>query len=150
MKIKLTAALAVLMYTSICSVSASAQDNTRNWDYGNVIATSAVHLEPGALNAYINDLNGLWRIFLDQQVKDGNVASYRIIQSSFPRDGEPDLILITEHPNWAAFDLSNEYIEDLTKKLQGSLDKARDASIDRGKLRRLGGQSVYREIKFKK
>ena len=150
MKIKLTAALAVLMYTSICSVSASAQDNTRNWDYGNVIATSAVHLEPGALNAYINDLNGLWRIFLDQQVKDGNVVSYRIIQSSFPRDGEPDLILITEHPNWAAFDLSNEYIEDLTKKLQGSLDKARDASIDRGKLRRLGGQSVYREIKFKK
>jgi len=150
MKIKLTAALAILMYASICSVSASAQDNTRNWDYGNVIATSAVHLEPGALNAYINDLNGLWRIFLDQQVKDGNVVSYRIIQSSFPRDGEPDLILITEHPNWAAFDLSNEYFEDLTKKLQGSLEKARDASIDRGKLRRLGGQSIYQEIKFQK
>ena len=150
MKIKLTAALAILVYASMFSVPASAQDNTRNWDYGNVIATSAVHLEPGALNAYINDLNGLWRIFLDQQVKDGNVVSYRILQKSFPRDGEPNLILITEHPNWAAFDLSNKYFEDLTKKLQGSLDKARDANIDRGKLRRLGGQSVYQEIKFQK
>ena len=150
MKIKLTAALAILVYASMFSVPASAQDNTRNWDYGNVIATSAVHLEPGALNAYINDLNGLWRIFLDQQVKDGNVVSYRILQKSFPRDGEPNLILITEHPNWAAFDLSNKYFEDLTKKLQGSLDKSRDANIDRGKLRRLGGQSVYQEIKFQK
>lgn len=150
MKMKLTAALAVVVCASMFSVSANAQDNTRNWDYGNVIATSGVHLEPGALNAYINDLNGLWRVFLDQQVKDGNVVSYRIIQNSYPRDGEPDLILITEHPNWAAFDLSNEYFEDLTKKLQGSLDNARNANIDRGKLRRLGGQSVYQEIKFKK
>jgi hypothetical protein len=150
MKMKLTAALAVFVCTSMFSVAASAQDNTRNWDVGNVIATSGVHLEPGALNAYINDLNGLWRVFLDQQVEDGNVVSYRVILNSFPRDGEPDLILITEHPNWAAFDLSNEYFEALTEKLQGSLDNARNASIDRGKLRRLGGQSVYQEIKFKK
>ena len=146
MKVKLTAAVAVLACASMFSVSASAQDHSRNWEYGNVIATSAVHLEPGALNAYLNDLNGLWRVFLDQQIKDGNVVSYRIIQNSFQRDGEPDLILITEHPNWAAFDLSNEYFEDLTKKLQGSLDKARNASLDRGKLRRLGGNSVYQEI----
>jgi hypothetical protein len=60
------------------------------------------------------------------------------------------LILITEHPNWAAFDLSNEYFESLTTKLQGSLDNARNANIDRGKLRRIGGQSVYQEIKFNK
>ena len=149
MKMKLTAALICLAGASMFSVPASAQDHTRNWDYGNVIATSGVHLEPGAMNAYLNDLNGLWRVFLDQQIKDGNVVKYRIIQNSFPRDGEPDLILITEHPNWAAFDLSNEYFEDLTKKLQGSLDEARDASIDRGKLRRLGGNSVYQEIKLR-
>lgn len=149
MKMKITTALALLACTSMFSVSASAQDNTRNWDYGNVVATTAVHLEPGAMNAYLNDLNSLWRIFLDQQIKDGNVVKYRILENSFPRDGEADLILITEHPNWAAFDLSNEYFDALTKKLQGSLDKARDASIDRGKLRRLGGQSVYREVKLR-
>lgn len=149
MKMKLSAALAVLVCASMFSASASAQDNSRNWEYGNVIATSAVHLEPGSLNAYINDLKGLWRVFIEQQIKDGNAISYRIIQNSYPRDGEPDLILITEHPNWAAFDLSNEYFENLTKKLQGSLDNARNANIERGKLRRLGGNSVYQEIKFK-
>jgi hypothetical protein len=149
MKLKLTAALAVLACASMFSVSANAQDNTRHWENGNVIATTQVHTEPGMFNAYINDLRGLWRVFLDQQIKDGNVVSYRMLVNSFARDGEPDLILVTEHPNWAAFDLSAEYFEALTKKLQGSLDKARQASIDREELRRLGGESVYQEIKFK-
>ena len=146
MKTKLIAAFAVLFTGLFTITPAVAQDNSRNWEYGNVIATTQVHLEPGGMNAYLNDLNGLWRIFLDQQITDGNTISYRIIQNAFARDGEPDLILITEHPNWAAFDLSNEYFDALTVKLQGSLDKARNASLDRGKLRRLGSESVYREI----
>ena len=139
-------AFAVAFIALSTMAPAVAQDNTRNWTYGNVIATTAVHLEPGSMNAYLNDLNSLWRLSMDQQVKDGNVVSYRIIQNTYPRDGEPDLILITEHPNWASFDLSAEYYEALSVKLQGSLDKARNASLDRGKLRRLGGNSVYQEI----
>jgi hypothetical protein len=146
MKARLLAALAVLLTASLSIAPAMAQDNSRNWEYGNVIATTQVHIEPGSMNAYLNDLNGLWRIFLEQQIKDGNTVSYRIIQNAFARDGEADLILITEHPNWAAFDLSNEYFDKLTIKLQGSLDKSRTASLDRGKLRRLGSESVYREI----
>ena len=149
MKIRVLAACAVLLTALLTITPAMAQDNSRNWEYGNVIATSHVHLEPGSMNAYLNDLNGLWRIFLEQQIKDGNTVSYRIIQNAFGRDGEPDLILITEHPNWAAFDLTNEYYEKLTVKLQGSLDNSRTASLDRGKLRRLGSNSVYREIILK-
>lgn len=149
MKSRLMAALAVLLYASMFSVPAAAQDNDRNWENGNVIATTQVFTEPGMFNAYINDLRGLWRVFLDQQIEDGNVVSYRMLVNSFARDGEPDLLLITEHPNWAAFDLSSEYFDELTEKLQGSLAKARDATIERGKLRRLGGNAVYQEIKFK-
>ncbi len=149
MKVRFTAALAVLLCASMFSVPATAQDNDRNWENGNVIATTQVFTEPGMFNAYINDLRGLWRVFLDQQIEDGNVVSYHMYVNSFNRDDEPNLILLTEHPNWAAFDLSSEYFEELTEKLQGSLAKARDASIERGKLRRLGGNAVYQEIKFK-
>ncbi|MEE8221660.1 MAG: hypothetical protein V3R21_07865 [Woeseiaceae bacterium] len=149
MRSRLMAALAVLLFASMFSVPASAQNNDRNWENGNVIATTQVFTEPGMFNAYINDLRGLWRVFLDQQIEDGNVVSYHMYVNTFARDDEPNLILLTEHPNWAAFDLSSEYFDALTEKLQGSLAKARDASIERGKLRRLGGNSVYQEIKFK-
>ncbi len=149
MKMKLSAALAVFLCAAMFSVPASAQDNERNWENGNVIAVSEVHTEPGMFNAYINDLKGLWRVFLDQQIEDGNVVRYRLLVNTFGRDNEPNLLLITEHPNWAAFDLSNEYFDALTKKLQGSMDNARSATLDRGKLRRLGGNAVYQEITFK-
>lgn len=149
MRSRLMAALAVLLFASMFSVPASAQNNDRNWENGNVIATTQVFTEPGMFNAYINDLRGLWRVFLDQQIEDDNVVSYHMYVNTFGRDDEPNLILLTEHPNWAAFDLSSEYFDALTEKLQGSLAKARDASIERGKLRRLGGNSVYQEIKFK-
>jgi hypothetical protein len=79
MKIRLLAACAVFLTAFLTITPAMAQDNSRNWEYGNVIATSHVHLEPGSMNAYLNDLNGLWRIFLEQQIKDGNTVSYQII-----------------------------------------------------------------------
>ena len=75
MKTRLLAAFAVLLTAALTTMPAMAQDNSRNWDYGNVIATSQVHIEPGSLNAYLNDLNGLWRVFLEQQIKDGNTIS---------------------------------------------------------------------------
>jgi len=149
MRNKTIAVFAAFLIALLAMTPAVAQDNTRNWEYGNVIATTQVHLEPGAMNAYLNDLNSLWRLSMEQQIKDGNMVSYNIIQNAFPRDGEADLILITEHPNWASFDLSVEYFEELNVKLQGSLDKARNASLDRGKLRRLGSNSVYRQIIMK-
>ena len=149
MKMKLSAAFAVFLCAAMFSVPASAQDHERNWENGNIIAVTDVTTEPCMFSAYINDLRGLWRVFLDQQIKDGNVLRYRMLVNSFGRDEEPNLILITEHPNWAAFDLSNEYFDELTKKLQGTLDNARNATLDRGKLRRIGGSNVYQEIKFK-
>ena len=149
MMMKLSAAFAVFLCAAMFSVPALAQDHERNWENGNIIAVTDVTTEPGMFNAYINDLRGLWRVFLDQQIKDGNVLRYRMLVNSFGRDEEPNLILITEHPNWAAFDLSNEYFDELTKKLQGTLDNARNATLDRGKLRRIGGSNVYQEIKFK-
>ena len=86
MKSRLMAALAVLLCASMFSVPAAAQDNDRNWENGNVIATTQVFTEPGMFNAYINDLRGLWRVFLDQQIEDGNVGSYRLLVHSFARD----------------------------------------------------------------
>lgn len=49
----------------------------------------------------------------------------------------------------AALDMSNEYFEELTVKLQDSLKNSCTASLDRGKLRCLGGNAVDQEISFK-
>ena len=49
MKLRLLAACAVLLTALLTITPAMAQDNSRNWEYGNVIATTQVHIEPGSL-----------------------------------------------------------------------------------------------------
>ena len=149
MKMKLTAALAVFLCATMFNAPASAQDHERNWEQGTILQVSEVHIKPGMFNAYVNDLNGLWRVFLDEQKKDGSVVGYRIWGNANSRKDEPDLFLAVEYANWAAFDRSIEYFEELSEKLRGSTEKMRQLNIERGDLRELGGTMVLQEVKFK-
>jgi len=149
MKMKLTAALAVLVYASMFSVPASAQDHERNWENGTILQVTNVHIKPGMFNAYINDLNGLWRVFLEEQMKDGSVIGYRMWGNVSPRKDEADLILTVEYANWATFDRGVEYFEKLSEKLRGSTEEMRKLNVARSELREIGSNFNLQEIKFK-
>ncbi len=149
MKMKLTAALAVFLCAAMFSVPASAQDNDRNWENGTILQVTHVNTKPGMFNAYINDLNGLWRLFLEQQKEDGNVVGYRMWSNVAARENEPNLILTVEYANWAAFDLGVEYFEEISVKLRGSLENMRELGIAREELREIGSTFNLQEVRFK-
>ena len=144
-----TAILTALFLTVLASSTAVAQDNTRNWDNGAVIAVTEVHIKDGMFNAYINDLNNVWRKYIEEQMKDGSVLGYNMYGNVASRDGEPDLYLTVTYANWAAFDLGEEYFNAIRDKVQGSADVARSASIKRGDLRTLGSNYNLQEVKFR-
>jgi len=144
-----TAILTALLLTVLASSTAVAQDNTRNWDNGAVIAVTEVHIKDGMFNAYINDLNNVWRKYIEEQMKDGSVLGYNMYGNVASRDGEPDLYLTVTYANWAAFDLGEEYFNAIRDKVQGSADVARSASIKRGDLRTLGSNYNLQEVKFR-
>jgi len=137
--------LAVLMV----SVPAFAQDNSRGWDNGSVVVVTEVEVKPGMFNAYINDLNNVWRKFMEKQMEDGYVLDYGMYSNGAAREGEPDLFLTVTYANWAAFDVSNEYFDGISEEIMGSLDDMREANIDRGALRTIMGSMTLQEIKFK-
>jgi hypothetical protein len=141
--------LSLVLFAAFGSLSAHAQDHERGWETGNIVQVTNVHIKDGMFNAYINDLNNVWRKFLDEQIKDGSVIEYGMLANSNPRKGEPDLILTVTYANWAAFDLGVEYFEELGTKVLGSPEDMREAGIDRGELREIGSTIVFQEIKFK-
>lgn len=118
-------------------------------DGGSVWSVSFIETKPGHFDDYIANLNQIWRRYLDEQKKDGYVLSYKMIPISFPRDGEPNLMLMVEFKNWAAFDLGNAYFDKLAERLQGGVPQATQSNIDREELRRLRGGFVGQEISFK-
>ena len=144
------ALIAFLVCSAFLSTAALAQDHTRNWDDGNIVAVTEVHIKDGMFNAYVNDLNNVWRKFVERQIKDGYAVSYKMFTLPFARDGEPDLILAVEYKNWAAFDAGQDYQDKITAELMGSEDAAQAAAMDREALRTLGSDIVMRELKFKK
>lgn len=150
MKIKIATLLFTLVLMACFSTSTIAQDHQRNWDNGHVVAVTEVHIKDGMFNAYINDLNNVWRKFIEEQMKDGSVVGYGMFGNVAARDGEPDLYLTVTYANWAAFDLGEEYFNKIREKVLGSDDVMRNANIKRGELRTLGANYNLQEIKFRK
>ncbi len=137
-----------LLFAILAISTAQADDRVYN-DGGSVWTVGFVETKPGHFDDYIANLNQIWRRYLDEQKKDGDVLSYKMIPIAFPRDGEPNLMLMVEFKNWAAFDRGNEYFDKLAEKLQGGIDEARQSNIDREQLRSLRGGFAGQEISFK-
>lgn len=149
MSLPIRASVAILLLSAMLCASAQAQDHTRNWDEGAVIAVTEVHIKDGMFNAYVNDLNNVWRRFLDEQKKDGSVLEYGLFSNTAAREGEPDLYLTVTYANWAAFDRGEEYFNAIRDKVIGSAEDMRSAGVKRGELREIGSEFVLREIKFR-
>ena len=149
MKSKVFAVLSVVLFATLGSTSAFAQDHSRGWDSGHVVQVTEVHTKDGMFNAYINDLNNVWRKFLEKQKEEGAVISFGMYSNVNQREGEPDLYLTVTYKDWATFDRGVEYFEKISNEIMGSMENMREANIDRGELRTIGSTYTLRELKFK-
>jgi len=143
-------AMTALVLLGIVAQPLQAQSADRVWQEGSVWSISYVETNPGHFNDYIRNLSNVWQKYLEAQKEDGLLISYKMLSVAFPRDGEPNLILLVEYKDWAAFDAGNaEYFEKLAGRLQGSVQQAQQANIDREDLRALRGSIVAQEIAFR-
>ena len=149
MRNKVLSVLGVVIIAMLGSSPAFAQDHSRGWEQGHVVQVTEVHIKDGMFNAYINDLNNVWRKFLEAQMEDGDVVDYGMFTNPDKRDGEPDLFLTVTYKNWAAYDRGVEYFEALGERVMGSTKEMREDNIDRGKLRTIGSTYTLRQITFK-
>lgn len=148
MRNKALTVFGIAIFAMLGSSPTIAQDNTRGWEQGHVVQVTEVHIKDGMFNAYINDLNNVWRKFLEAQTEDGDVVDYGMYSNVNPREGEPDLYLTVTYKNWAAFDRGVEYFEALGEEVLGSIEEIREANIDRSELRTIGSTYTLREITF--
>ena len=133
----------------LASLPAAAQTTERVWEEGTVWSITYVETKPNMFNSYLKNLSQVWRTFLEEQKKAGDVVSYRMLTVQNLRDGEPDLILLTEFKNMAVFDRGIDHFEAMSKKIMGSLGDMQTDNIDREKLRTIRSTILTREIRFK-
>lgn len=146
LKYILSVVVSIFVMMSFMSTAAVSAD--RVYDNGTVWYVSFIRTKPGKYDDYLADLNNVWRKYIEAQMSDGDILSYKIMDVAARRADESNLVLMVEYKNWATFDRGNKYFEKMAKKIQGSVDKSTKANIDREALRTLNGNIILQEVKF--
>ncbi|MDH3745569.1 MAG: hypothetical protein OES47_10765 [Acidobacteriota bacterium] len=142
--------VAGVLLAAITAPGAEAQTIERVFDQGTVWQITYVETKPNMLRSYMKNLSQVWRAFLEEQKKSGDLVSYKILQVANVRDGEPDLILLTEFKNMAVFDQSIDEFEAIASKIMGSMEDMQTDNVAREDMRTIRSTVLTRELRFKK
>ena len=141
------AALAACL-TLCASGAAQAQTAERVYDNGPVWVINYVETKTGMFDDYMAYLSTKWRETNEADKKAGYVLDYKILAVDSPRDHEPDVILMVQYKNMAAFDRPLAEAEATSAKAFGSVVKSNQAFASRDTMRSNRGNVTAREMKF--
>ena len=128
----------------LCTTPALAQESS--YKMGPLWTAARIKVEPGQYENYMDWLTKVW---VDNQAfakSQGWILDYHILDSVNPRDGEPDLILITrfaDFPSVAEIERRNGIIN---KRMNQDDHSSEAASGSRGTMRKQMGSVLYREL----
>lgn len=141
---------AIVACSFVAGAAVSAQVVERVWDNGSVWVISRIDVKPGQYNAYMKYLRDVEMPRVNYNSKLGDILSYRVLSVQNPRDGEPDVVLLTEYKNMAVFDRGPDFGDDMNRKVAGTLD-AREAQIaQRREMTDFMGSMMAREVKLRR
>lgn len=146
--IRAAAMAAALSLPLGAATAAQAQDAERVYDNGPVWVISYIETKSGMFDDYMAYLSKQWRESNEADKRAGLVLDYRVLQVDQPRDGEPDVILMIQYKNMAAFDRPLAESEATSAKVFGSVVKSNQAFAGRGAMRTTRGSLSAREMRF--
>ena len=130
--------------TMLLAVPAVAQDSSVK--SGSFWQANRIYVQDGQFENYMDWLTKTWTANQEFAKSQGWLLEYHILNSVNPRDGEPNVILLTRFndiPSAAEADRRNALIN---QHMQQSDRSADAASGDRGKMRKLMGSALYVEM----
>ena len=146
----LGAAAAAAFLTFGATLPVQAQTADRTYDMGPVWNIAYIETKPGMFDDYMAYVKNTWVPLQEADKTAGYVVDYDVLAVDNPRDGEPDVILITKFKSMAVFDRPLDELDATMAKAFGSVVKSNQAAVKREEIRVLRGSLGAREVVFKK
>lgn len=105
-----------------------------------------IAVEEGQMQNYMDYLTKTWMANQEYAKSQGWLLDYHVLQSINPRDGEPNIVLITRFADMPTAAEAERRSDILNKRMNQDDRSATAASGDRNKMRRLMGSVLYREM----
>lgn len=113
-----------------------------------------IRVEPGQTETYLESLRSYYTTVMKEAVKQKLIISYKVLSGESANPQDWDIMILTEWPNFAAFDTAEEKFDAIRARLMGSIAKADEADkkamADRVKIRSIFGSKLLRQIEFAK
>jgi hypothetical protein len=140
-------ACAAFVSLAITSVAALADDHS--FTEGTVVNVAAIRTEYGKFDDYVKYLDTTWKAEQEAAKKAGYIISYRVVTVEPRGENDPDIYLVINYKNWAAFDGATARGDTIAKQVQGTLAASNQGAVDRGKIRRVLGSWTGQELDLK-
>ena len=128
------AASAVLLVATFATL---AYADGRNYTDGPVVNVSAIRTVDGHFDDYMQWLATTWKKQQEAAKKAGIITKYQVLTAQPQGPNDPDIYLVVEYKNWAAFDGLGGKLDAVSTQIEGSVEKANQSEADRAKIRTL-------------
>ncbi|PEQ11607.1 hypothetical protein B2G71_15895 [Novosphingobium sp. PC22D] len=144
---RILAAAAALAFAAPTTASAQSA-----WpiDPASYVDVSMITIDDGHSLEYANHLAGMWRSSQDFAKSQGWISDYQIWINEFPRDGEPDVYLVTWFPSFASPEESKKRDAAYLAHAKATEEQLQAASGKRAEYRHLSGSMLFRQYTWAK
>jgi len=121
----------------------------RNYNDGPVVNVSAIKTVDGHFDDYMQWLATTWRKQEEAAKKAGLITKYQVLVAQPQGPSDPDIYLVIEYKNWAAFDGLGGKLDAVSAQVEGSIEKANQSEADRAKIRTVLGSQTMQVAELK-
>jgi len=126
-----------------------ASADERPYTQGNVVVVAGVRTEYGHFLDYLKFLATTWKQQQEAAKKAGLIVSYQVLRAQPHGSDDADIYLVTTYKNWAALDDLDSKSDVIATQVYGSVVKASEGAVDRGKIRRAVGSETMQVLNLK-
>lgn len=115
----------------------------RDYNDGPVQNVTFIRTVDGHFDDYMHWLSTSWKKQQEAAKAAGLITRYQVLVGQAHNASDADVILVVEYKNWAALDHLGGKFDQISAKVEGSVDAANKSEADRAKIRTvLGSDNV--------
>jgi hypothetical protein len=134
---------------ALAILTTSAWADGRDFNDGPVVNSSYIRTVDGHFDEYMHWLATTYKKQQEAAKAAGLITSWRVLVTEARTPQDPDIILVVEYKNWAALDHLGGKLDQVSTKIEGSLEAAAKSEADRAKMRTILGSRTSQEAILK-
>jgi hypothetical protein len=134
---------------SLTALATAAYSDGRDYNDGPVQTVTLIRTVDGHFDDYMHWLATTYKKQQEAAKAAGLITRYEVLVAQPHNPQDADVILVTEYKNWAALDNLGSKLDQVSAKIEGSVEKANQSQSDRAKIRTVLGSETVQVAQLK-